>query len=612
MLLRIVFYILFSTSLFALSIDSNLTEIDLLPYSEIYIDRTQNATIDTVRSKPFRPVTQKALGFGYSPKFHIWIRFTLANDTDKPIRKIIEYANPLTSHVNFYTAPPGKLLKEEGLLSKTGQSVAINPTLDITLAPHTRRTYYIEAYSQVTTLLVSLRLYQPKTFYKKEIRHQFITALFFGVMGIVILYNFIIFVMTQERSYLYYVLFFMGITVHHLIYKGIAHLYIVPQNIMTHLIEYSIFIVAFPAFFLALFMKEILALKHYPSINKTLNLYLVLFPFLVVLFSKLGYDNYRNLPTMVLLCLILVILVIMMFKKNRYAYMIALGWFLFISSAIAMQLSSMGKYDLFAKYPYYAEFALILEAILFSLVLSSRIKQLQYENAKAKEKLYLQQTQEKQRLKKEVEAKTADLVKMVDEKQLLLRELNHRVKNNLQTILSFIRLQGGNISDNSARKAFETLEHRILSIDHLHKLLDPQKGIENIDTQAYFSFIVKHLQESFQMPHIKVAIEAGAVLKFNDALHCGIILNEAVTNAYQHAFKGIANGTIFVELLQNGDMYIFRIKDSGAGYDPKSGTDSLGLHLIENLVLSHLEGTFQITNTMQGTAIEIKWREREA
>ena len=609
-----MFYItlLISNFLFALQVDDKETFTNLLPQTEIYIDHTQKSTIETIKDKKFQPNTKKALGYGYSPDFHVWIRFTLNNSTSKPIHKILEYDNPLSSYVAFYTTEPNKLLKEDGLLSKTHPSSAVNPTLDITLDAYTSKTYYIEAYSHVTTLLVKLHLYTPKTFYKKEIKHQFILALFFGVMGIVILYNFIVFIMTQERSYLYYVLFFVGITVHHLIYRGVAHLYIVPQGIMTHLIEYSIFIVAFPAFFLALFMKEILTLKNYPKTNRLFNVYLVLFPFLVFLFSQLGYDNYRNLPTMILLCIILIVLIIMIFKKNRYAYYIATGWFLFISSAIAMQLSSMGKYDIFTKYPYYAEFALIIEAILFSLVLSNKIKQLHRENAQAKEKLLIQQAQEKQKLKKEVEEKTADLVKMVDEKQLLLKELNHRVKNNLQTILSFVRLHRNKVSNKETHITLETLEHRILSIDHLHTLLDPKKSIETINTKAYFSVLIKHLQNSFHMPNIKIDTETTVTLKFSDAMHCGIILNEAITNAYQHAFTSMQKGTIYVKLFQYKKEYILQIQDSGKGYNKENRTDSLGLHLMESLTSIYLEGIFQIEHNSSGTSIKIIWKEKEA
>lgn len=436
-------------------------------------------------------------------------------------------------------------------------------------------------------------------------------ALFFGVMGIVILYNFIIFIMTQERSYLYYVLFFVGITVHHLIYRGIAHLYIVPQGIMTHLIEYSIFIVAFPAFFLALFMKEILSLKNYPKTNRLFNIYLILFPLLVLLLSTLGYDNYRNLPTMVLLCIIFVILIMMIFKKNHYAYYITTGWFLFISSAIAMQLSSMGKYNLFTTYPYYAEFALIIEAILFSLILSNKIKQLHRENTQAKKKLLIQQSQEKQKLKKEVAEKTADLVKLVNEKQLLLKELNHRVKNNLQTILSFVRLQKNKISNEDARNALQALEHRVFSIDHLHTLLNPKNNIETIHAKAYFSLIIKHLQNGFQMPHIKITLETNVIFKLNDALHCGIILNEAITNAYQHAFCCTQKGDISVKLFQNKNAYVLQIQDSGEGYNKELKTDSLGLQLIESLATDYLEGIFQIDSNSSGTTIQIRWKEKQ-
>lgn len=166
-----LFYItlLLSTSLFALKIDNKETFTNLLPYAKIYIDHTQKSNIETIKERKFQPNTEQTLGYGYSPDFHVWLRFTLINNTSKPIHKILEYDNPLSSYVAFYTSDSNKLLKEDGLLSKTGQSLSINPTLNITLDAHTSKTYYIEAYSHVTTLLVKLHLYAPKTFYKKEI-----------------------------------------------------------------------------------------------------------------------------------------------------------------------------------------------------------------------------------------------------------------------------------------------------------------------------------------------------------------------------------------------------------------------------------------------------------
>ena len=462
MLKSIILFLLLFSHIDAIEIDENTQYIELLPQSEIYIDKSQKESIDTVKDKNFTPSHSKLIGYGYSPNFDVWVRFLLHNHSDKSQHMLLEYANPLTSHVTFYKN--GHLLQKDGLLSPPQKPHTINPVVEIVLEPHESSTYYVKASSHITTMLVSLKLYEPHIFYDKELKHQLILALFFGVMAIIIIYNFIVFIMTQEKSYLYYVLFFVGITFHHLIYRGFAHTYLFSAEMMEYTIHYSIFIVAFPAFFLALFIKEILNLKQYIKIDKILRMTLYLFPFLVLFVSFWGHPNYRNAPTMFLLLFLFGILLFMIFKKNRYAYYIATGWILFISSALAMQLSSMGKYEIFDTYPYYGEFALIMEGILFSLILSSKIKHLHTENTQAKEQLIAQQKQEKIKLKKEVDERTSELRKSLSINKILLKELNHRVKNSLQTILSFVRLQSQKTSHNETKNILETLKNRILLI----------------------------------------------------------------------------------------------------------------------------------------------------
>jgi len=605
-MLRIIYLLLFSSiTLLGLDIDDQSTYNALLPHCEIYIDHNKSTTIDNIKGKDFQPNDKKAVGFGYSPDFTVWVKFTLSNTSSTEIHKLIEYDNPLTSHVTFFDN--ATLLYQGGLLHAPKEK-SLHPTLAIRLKPYESKMFYLKASSSVTTMIVKLNLWNPDTFYKKEIRYQFILALFFGAMGVVILYNFIVFFMTHDRSYLYYVLFFVGITVHHLIYRGIAHLYILSPAWMTYVIEHSIFIVAFPAFFLALFMKEVLNLKQHKTINMFLNAYLVLFPFLVLFFYLSEYENARNTPTMILLLIILVILIMMMVKRNKHAYYMATGWFLFISSAIAMQLSSMGKYDIFATYPYYSEFTLVVEAVLFSLILSSHIKELNHKNTLANEKLIEQQEKEEIRLTKLVEEKTSALTKSLDQKQFLLKELNHRVKNNLQTILSFVRLQANKASHQETYTILDSLKHRIFAVYHLHTLLHQKENGDSIDVHEYFSMITHQLKESFQMPNIEIHIDTEVTLSYKSAIISGHILNEALTNAYQHAFSNDKDGEIFIKMFRIEKEYTLSIQDTGIGYVPQKTYNTLGLSLIENLATIQLDGTLNIDSS-HGTLITIVWEE---
>jgi hypothetical protein len=227
-------------SIFALEIQNKTDFQELLAHSKIYIDKTLSLNIQKVKTKKFNPTTSNNIGFGYSPNIAVWVKFTLLNKSSKDIHKILEYDNPLTSYVTLYDT--NGQIRQDGLLVSTKNKQAINPIFDIHLKPKESKTYYLKAYSNITTLRIKLHLYNPHTFYKKEMKHQLILALFFGAMGLLILYNFIIYLSTREKRYLYYVLSFIGILFYYLLYMGIANIYLFNTYTITKLIEFSSFL----------------------------------------------------------------------------------------------------------------------------------------------------------------------------------------------------------------------------------------------------------------------------------------------------------------------------------------------------------------------------------
>jgi len=108
-----ILLILSTSYLFSLEIDNKTTFNKLLSHSEIYIDDNRSENISTIENRKFKPNNEKLLGYGYSPSFDVWIRFTLTNTTDNTVQKVIEYANPLTSYVEFF---------EQQVLAVSGKS----------------------------------------------------------------------------------------------------------------------------------------------------------------------------------------------------------------------------------------------------------------------------------------------------------------------------------------------------------------------------------------------------------------------------------------------------------------------------------------------------------
>lgn len=373
-------------TLFALEIEEKRGFENLLTHSQIYIDKTNALTIKEIQKQHFSKNSQKSLAFGYSPNFTVWVKFRLENKSAKKIEKIIEYANPLTTDVTFFDLQSKQTLKD-GLTHISSNRDSLNPIFSISIEPHSSKTFYIKAYSHITTLIVSVNLWDKKSFYKHEIKHQFILAMFFGAMGIIILYNFLIYWGTKEISYLYYVLFFVSVVIHQLLYRGILSLYILSPNLINIVVELSSFLVAVIAYFLALFTKNILELKQYPKINRLLTFYLIVFPVLVLFFYWLELYRYKNLFSVLLLILLFSIMLYTFFKKNRQSCFLSIGWSLIMTSGLFMYLASLGIFNIFSYILYYIEISVIVESLILSLLLADKIKQLNIEKITLQENL---------------------------------------------------------------------------------------------------------------------------------------------------------------------------------------------------------------------------------
>ena len=188
------------------------------------------------------------------------------------------------------------------------------------------------------------------------------------------------------------------------------------------------------------------------------------------------------------------------------------------------------------------------------------------------------------------------LRKAVAEKEFLMRELNHRVKNNLNMILSMINLQQEKMESESLKASLDDLDGRIRSFALLHEMLYKSPDTTNIRLDNYIGNIVQELFESQRNPDSGAVLETeieALELPFQSALHLGLIASEALTNAMKYAInnQGGKVVSVSVKALSEHSMEL-RVRDDGPGFrpgfDPMSG-NSLGLKLIQVLT-SELKG----------------------
>lgn len=188
----------------------------------------------------------------------------------------------------------------------------------------------------------------------------------------------------------------------------------------------------------------------------------------------------------------------------------------------------------------------------------------------------------------------------LEEKNVLLREIHHRVKNNMQIISSLLNLQTRYITDEKVIDILKESQNRVKSMAMIHEKLYQSEGFAKIGFSSYVRNLVTYLLQSYvDRDHVKIITDVDDVfLDIDTAIPCGLIINELITNSLKHAFPNLTNGQINIKLMRNDDKFILEVKDNGIGFPEMldfRNTESLGLQLINSLVMQ-LDGTIQLKN----------------
>jgi len=190
------------------------------------------------------------------------------------------------------------------------------------------------------------------------------------------------------------------------------------------------------------------------------------------------------------------------------------------------------------------------------------------------------------RFNKSLKSQKAIVEKSLHEKNVLLREIHHRVKNNLQVISSLLALQSKYIQDNSALDALQQGQDRVHSMALIHEDLYRSENLKGVDTEIYFEQLVDNLFESYNIHEDRVELEMDVeaiTLDVDTMIPLGLILNELVSNALKHAFKNDSKGVIKVSLKESGQRLILTVKDNGSDIQNTDEIDgkSFGYELVK-------------------------------
>ncbi|WP_166638408.1 sensor histidine kinase [Flavobacterium sp. 245] len=215
----------------------------------------------------------------------------------------------------------------------------------------------------------------------------------------------------------------------------------------------------------------------------------------------------------------------------------------------------------------------------------------------------------------EINKKNIALEKLVVEKEWLLREIHHRIKNNLHMVVGLLASQVEFLKNEEAVQAINNSQNRIQAMSLIHQKLYQSENLSMIDMPSYIFELTEYLKDSFEIRNrIRFILDVDTFnLPLSHSIPIGLIFNEAVTNAIKYAFPNQKNGIINISLKSAGNQnYKLIIQDNGVGlphdFDPYNNP-SLGVKLMHGLS-ADIEGKFLITN-LNGTKITLEFTYNE-
>jgi two-component sensor histidine kinase len=194
-------------------------------------------------------------------------------------------------------------------------------------------------------------------------------------------------------------------------------------------------------------------------------------------------------------------------------------------------------------------------------------------------------------------------------KEILLKEIHHRVKNNMQLVISLLKIQSRDVNQLSIKDFVKISQSRINSMALIHENLYQSDDLNKVNFKEYLNNLTQSILSSYEgFKEVELNIDVNDLyLNIEMAIPVGLIINELINNSYKHAFVEKEKGIINLKLVQNAEQYELIIADNGIGMDEnKNNIKSLGIELVR-LLVSQIKGVMKVHSTL-GTSYTIQFQ----
>ena len=562
----------------------------ILKESSFYLDENNNLTVkELIEANVLKPYNKSQINVGLA-NTSIWVHFKLTNNSSSTVEKVLILTSPLPEDIELYTKDNLDSPIVKGVAHNRKNRKTLCYSYRVKLDTDETQEYYLKVKSKWGPNNFSIFIEHEEQFYKDDLQQQLVISMLLAMIFILMIYNFTLFFYTKDKSYIYYSFYLLTLLYQQTSYLGLTQLYLPQWYVINIEIKLALFKVTIMLISSSLFAISFLKTKEMPLIH---NIYkgFILIAFLEILILNIPSLYNLNIPVLTASLLIVFNLfaaVLSYRKGNQQARLYILGFGIVFGAYAIMITDALGLTSLVYLFPNILIWTTTVEALILSLAFADRYNILQAEKA-------MVDRNREQIIKDEVIEKTALLNQALKAKELLLKEVHHRIKNNLQIILSMVRLQSDKITDKHVVHKFKKLENRINAIAKTYNLLLLDDNLDAIDMEEYIEALLLDLEKSLCETNCDIEIETdiSALLPLRESVYIGIIINELVTNAHKYAFDELG-GQIFISLKQKEQSFTLIIRDNGKGFIYDKENKSLGLKLIDSLVTQQLRGEIEM------------------
>jgi two-component sensor histidine kinase len=591
----LLFILIFFLNLNALSIDFSKNSEKILLNSAIYIDK-ENLSFNEIQSQVnFLKSDTQHLNLGFVQKTNLWIRLDFYNPQKRKITKILEIRNPLLESITLYSS---REIAKKGMLYADKQHKNINRFFEISLESQEFKTFYLKVENSTTALRLGVFLKDKISFLEDDHYKQMIIAIFFSIIIILFIYNLLLFGYTKESAYLFYCFYLLTLIFQQATYLGVSQIFL-PQGLTYYDNLSVVFKVNIMYIAAAMFAKSFLQTRLFPHIDKIYNTIILLAIIEVPLFGTpwFYYPEIAILTGFIFVLFNIIASIYIYLQGYKQARFFVIGWSFLVVGFIIMIFDGLGVITVMHKVSNLIIFLTTLEAIILSLAFTDRYMILKLQK-KETDKVLIDTLQERQTvIESEIKRQTKDLQTVLENKKVLLKELHHRTKNNLQLILSLVRMQSDS-SNELMKKSYQNLESRINAISKTHEMLYINDDLEKINMDEYLNKLCHDIDNSSDR-EIDINLKIYDIeMPLQEASYIGLVVNELITNSIKYVDK--EKIVVSVEMYLEESRYILNIKDNGNGFEYKDlDLESLGMgiKLVNTLIKNQLNGKIESNNS---------------